>query len=571
MIGERFFAMRERLSSVVRGIAALAAETRTDLGEHLTPADTGDGLDKPFTFIVCGEVNAGKSTLINGLFGHQLCPAGVLPLTDGVHRYRFGNPPGDHATAPHFEERCRPIGFLRNFNPIDTPGTDSANPERLNALESLWPAADLILFVFPASNPWGAATWDLIARMPPGMLDRAALVIQHADLKEPCDLNVILGHMADLARKRIGRVPPIFPVSAKLACEAKRSGPAVADRLSASGYPALEAHISNAVCQTPGRRETLETWRGRAAKALRLLEDRIEDQNRHINSHHHFIAEIEREIEDIREQFVSRLPRHLANVAEAFENEALWVSRQLHRRLRASTSILRLFTSDRTGPQMESAFVNRLQQTIEAVAEKDGGEVARVCADHWEKLGQRVESAMNTRLDSAVPLADTLAAARKRFVRCLGFAASQGIGNLRVRTRLDRELRKRNAALRSFVITALVLTIAGAACGALDVPWLPPVFCALAAVFLTGSVLVAWITRRSITRDFRQRLRDTCGTFASALHNDYEDALRAVFRDYAASLDNLRTHLAREKLAIEPRLTRWQQLFLTLKAIEQEL
>ena len=55
------------------------------------------------------------------------------------------------------------------------------------------------------------------------------------------------------------------------------------------------------------------------------------------------------------------------------------------------------------------------------------------------------------------------------------------------------------------------------------------------------------------------------------LHADYEEALRAVFRDYAAALDHVRTHLAREKLAVEPLQRRWQELFLTLKAIEQEL
>ena len=82
---------------------------------------------------------------------------------------------------------------------------------------------------------------------------------------------------------------------------------------------------------------------------------------------------------------------------------------------------------------------------------------------------------------------------------------------------------------------------------------------------------MAWITRRAIIRDFRQRLLDTCGAFANTLHSDYEDALRAVFHDYASALGGLRTRLAREKIAIEPKLKRWQELFLTLKAIEQEL
>ena len=103
------------------------------------------------------------------------------------------------------------------------------------------------------------------------------------------------------------------------------------------------------------------------------------------------------------------------------------------------------------------------------------------------------------------------------------------------------------------------------------VPWLPAILCGLAALFLTGGVITAWVTRKPITRDFQHRLLDTCGTFASTLHADYEEALRIVFHDYASSLANVRTHLAREKLAIEPRLRRWQELFLTLKAIEQEL
>ena len=39
MFGERYFATRERLSDVMRGIAALAAETHTELGDRLPLAE----------------------------------------------------------------------------------------------------------------------------------------------------------------------------------------------------------------------------------------------------------------------------------------------------------------------------------------------------------------------------------------------------------------------------------------------------------------------------------------------------------------------------------------------------
>jgi DNA-binding GntR family transcriptional regulator len=571
MFGERFFATRDRLSSVIHGILTLADEVHADPGESLAPTSLAAELGKPISLIVCGEVNAGKSTLLNGLFGHDLCPVGILPVTDHVIRYRHGDPSRDTSLAPFLEEKFRPIGFFRDFEIIDTPGTNTGHPGHPAAIEEILPSADLILFVFPVSNPWGAATWDLIARMPPDALGRVVIIIQQADLREPCDLQVILGHMTDLSMKRLGRVPPIFAVSAKLACEAKRNRPAHRELLKASGYPALEAFISEVICHSPARRAILETWRGHAATALSRVEDHIDLQNRGINNHGRFIDGVEREIEEIREQFVARLPRHLSSVAEVFETEAVWATRLLHRRLAVFRSVLRLFIGDHTGPEMEQAFMERLQQTIEVVADKDGGEVADACAEHWTELGARVKTAIGTELRAPQPIAEILDAARKRFVQRIGGAAGQGIGNLRVRTRLDKELRRRNTALCSFVIMTLVLTTVGAACGALDLPWLPIIFCGLAALFLSGGVLVAWITRRTITRDFRQHLLDTCGAFASTLHSDYVEALRTVFRDYISALGNLRNHLAREKLAIEPRQRRWQELFLTLKAIEQEL
>jgi hypothetical protein len=571
MFGERYFATRERLSEVMRGIAGLATETGADLDGRLPLAEIESGLGTPFLFVVCGEVNAGKSTLINGLFGRDLCRVNILPETNRVLWYKYGNPARDVEITPMLHELYQPIGFLRDFNLVDTPGTNSIIQGHQEITERFLPAADLVLFVFPVSNPWGAATWDFVSRLPAEALERVAFVIQQADQREPNDIAVILGHLADLSMKRIGRVPPIFAVSGKLAYEAKRATPFAGDRLKASGYPALESFISKSVCQSPARRNALETWRSQAASALRTVEDRIEEQTRGINSHTRFLGDVEREIDDIREKFVARLPRHLASVAQVFQTEAVWGTRLLRRRLQAFPSIIRLFTGDRTGPEMESQFIQRLQSAVEDVAEQDGGEVANACHAHWIDLGQRVKSVMGVDLTASEPIEETLTTAKKRFVSRLGRAARQGIGNLKVRNQLDKELRRRNLALKSFVFMTLVLTIAGATCGALGVRWLPLILCGLAALFLTCGIMAAWATRKSITRDFQQRLLDTCGAFASTLHSDYEEALRIVFRDYAASLANLRTRLAREKLAVEPRLRRWQELFLTLKAIEQEL
>jgi predicted GTPase len=572
MFGERYFATRERLAGLMRGIAALGVQTGADLRGLLPLDEAENGLGSPFLFVVCGEVNAGKSTLLNGLFGRDLCKVNILPETDRVLWYRHGPLSKDVELTPFLEERYRPVDFLRDFNLVDTPGTNSIVRGHQDITERFLPVADLLLFVFPVSNPWGAATWDFISRMPKELLGEMIFIIQQADQREPADIAVILDHMRDLSMKRIGRVPPMFAVSGKQAWQAKSSSPFAADLLKSSGYPALEDFISRRVCESPARKAMLETWRSQSATALRKVEDRIEDQTRSLNQQSRFLEEIEAEIDSMREQFVDRLPRHLSGVAEVFQTEAAWVSKILHQRLGALSSIRRLFTGDRTGHQMESLFIERLQGAIEAVAENDGTEVASACRNHWDELRARVQNAMGIDLGGTDVLDETLATARTRFIHRLGRAARQGIGNLKVRNQLDKELRRRNLALTSFTATGLLFLTAGATTGALRLHWLLPlVLCSAAGLFLLGGLFTAWYTRKPIVADFRERLLDTCGTFANTLRSDSEEALRIVFQDYTDSLDIVRKHLAQGKSAVEPRLRTWKELFLTLKAIEQDL
>jgi predicted GTPase len=569
--GERYFATRERLSAVMRGIADLAVDARIEIRRNLPLAEITDGLGAPFLFVVCGEVNSGKSTLINGLFGHDLCQINILPETDRVLWYQYGSPARDHEVTPVLAERFRPIPFLKDFNLVDTPGTNSIVQGHQEITAKFLPSADLILFVFPIKNPWGAATWNFLSELSAESLTRVVFVIQQADQREPTDIKVILGHMADLSMKRIGQIPPIFAVSGKTAYEAKRAVPFGNDSFKKSGYPELESFISKSVCESPARRGFFETWRSQAGRALHLVEEHLENLTDTLNHQGRFLDTIEREIDDIRERFVVRLPSHLTGVAEVFETEAIWVSKILRRRLAAVPSLFRLFTGDRTGQDMEGVFIERLQGAVEAVAEKDGVEVVEFCRSHWNELGARVKEAMAVELGSSTAVDDTLATAKNRFILRLGRAARQGIGNLKVRNQLDKDIRRRNLALKSFTFMTLLLTTGGGTCGALGIPWAPCVLCALAAVFLSGGVFTAWVTRKSITAEFQKRLLDTCGGFASTLRSDYEEALRIVFQDYATSLIVVRTHLAKEKLAIEPRMKRWQNLFLTLKAIEQDL
>ncbi len=562
ILGERYFSARDRLSQVMRGITDLASENNIDLGEPLPLAKPDAIHSEPYRFVVIGEINAGKSTLINALTDSELCSTSDLPNTKKIKTYQYGIATSDDPVSDHQEDHHRPLRHLADFNWMDTPGISSDEPQWLSDLQDFLPAADLIFCVLPVANPWGAATWNFISQLPESTLQSLVLIVQQTDQRSPEDIPVILNHVNDLATKRLDHIPPVYAVSAKLDLTGDNSK---------SGMNELRQFISSYIDQLDRTQQRITDWQALAADALSKMEDKIEDQARNIRDQGRFMEDIEHEIHEIRENFIRRLPNHLSGVAASFEKEAKWVTKLLHRKLGALRSFCRLFIGDKTGTLMEQKFIERIKTTTDKIAEKDGREVVSACSDHWDELGLRVKDTMGIDLTVTTPIHETLSTAQKHFINRLDRAAHQGINNLKVRNQLDKELRSRNKGLKSFATMTLLLTTAGATCGALGVPWAPYILCALALVFLSGGVFAAWITRKNTTKEFQTRLLDTCGAFASTLHTDYEEALQIVFRDYADTLSGVREHMAREKLEVEPRQRRWQELFLTLKTIEQDL
>jgi hypothetical protein len=273
----------------------------------------------------------------------------------------------------------------------------------------------------------------------------------------------------------------------------------------------------------------------------------------------------------MRERFIARLPSHLSGVAEVFQRESVWVGRLLRRQLGVLRSVYRLFVGDPTSHAMETAFIERLQATVEAVAEKDGEEVVAACRQHWNELAERALQVMGVRLGDAVQLDERLMEVRNRFVKRLGRAAREGIGQLKVRNQLGNDLSRRNLSLKSFTLVTLLLVTMAGTCGALAVPVVPLILLGMAGVFGLAGWVIARLSRRVVVTGFQDRLLDTCGGFASALKSDYEEALRIVFQDYGDTLGAIRRHLVAAKGTLEPRQKRWNELFLTLKALEQDL
>ena len=125
---------------------------------------------------------------------------------------------------PQVTERYQPIAFLKDFNIVDTPGTNTMVAEHQEITENFIPRADLVLFVFSVVNPWGASAWELLRFVNQKWLKNIVFVLQQADLREPAEVKVIEKHLRETANQKLGFAPPIFAVSARKAFLARTTG-----------------------------------------------------------------------------------------------------------------------------------------------------------------------------------------------------------------------------------------------------------------------------------------------------------------------------------------------------------
>ena len=571
MFGERYFATRQRLTDVVRGVRELGEKTGTDVTELSEESDFLKGLSNPFLFVVCGEVNSGKSTLVNGLFGENLCKVNVLPETAKVHWYRWGKEARTIETTPTLEERYLPTAFLQDFNVVDTPGTNSVVAGHQPITERFLPVADILLFVFPVSNPWGAATWQFITRLPEEQLKNVAFILQQADLRSDKDIKVILGHMKTLAEQKTGFRPDVFPVSGKMAMEAKNAAPFSSDLWRKSGYPALESFISERVAVNPQRQRILDDVRSSTQKALRSIEGGIEKKTSELDADQRFLRELETEVDARREGQAKILSERLSSLGDVFLDQGKGAVNILASRMSLPQSFISLFQEETLPTKIEKGLIEAVKEAVERSAYKDGAELVDNCRSHWKTAEPRIQENLGIKPPDFDQETESLSGTRQRFVSRLGRSSKQGVAFLKLRGTLDNEMENRRIMMRRYLIGMLCSLITAGVFGGLGFSIFPWIAIAVGLLFLAAAAIYASKSRDILCRDFTERIEDLRQPFSDSLADDYKDGVREFYVEYGGLFEIVRRHIADQKLLLKPQLERWNDLFLELKAIEQEI
>ncbi|GMV84013.1 MAG: hypothetical protein AMXMBFR7_51970 [Planctomycetota bacterium] len=203
----------EELKVLLQDCQSLASECKDGAALQLLK-DRLSSLRSAALFVVVGEVKAGKSSFVNALLGEEICKVAPDPCTAVIQELVFGPEGHSEQLGKQWERVALPKPVLKEISIVDTPGTNSIIKDHEAITRDYMPRCDLVIFVFPAKNPYTATAWDLLDYIRADWYRKVVFVLQQKDLANPQELAVNLEGLRKLARDRGIHDAKIYPVSA---------------------------------------------------------------------------------------------------------------------------------------------------------------------------------------------------------------------------------------------------------------------------------------------------------------------------------------------------------------------
>lgn len=150
-------------------------------------------LQSPFSIFICGEFNAGKSSLLNHLGDEAIAPVGILPTTKEIESY---NPEG-----------------LGGLIFIDSPGTNSIIEQHQELTENYLKQADIILFLTSIERPLSKSEQDFLTIVDQTWARKVIVAVNKIDLATSEEIEQVTNYITEGLSQIFAETPPIFPIS----------------------------------------------------------------------------------------------------------------------------------------------------------------------------------------------------------------------------------------------------------------------------------------------------------------------------------------------------------------------
>ena len=517
-----------------------------------------------FLLVVAGEFNSGKSSFINALLGERVLPEGVTPTTDRINLLRHGPTVTEHQLEAYLLERTHPAELLREITMVDTPGTNAIIRRHEELTRDFIPRSDLVLFVTSADRPFTESERGFLEQIRQWG-KKIVFVINKIDiLEKPEDRGQVTGFVRENATALLGEEPKIFPVSARVALEARTKGTEA--EWERSGFGAMEEYLERTLDQEERVRlkllNPLNVGLKLAARYKEAAFERLKLLAQDIEALQSIDAQLGLFHQEMLRDFEPRLSRLELLLSEMegrgvrFFEETVRLGRI--RSLLDSEAVKRSFEREVIGDTPHQ-IETEVQRIIDWIVERN----LQVWQDVSRFVDRRRLAEHQEGMLGEVPT--TFSYNRQALLESVGRVSREVIGGY------DRDAEARaiaNEVQGTFATTAL------AEAGAIGLGTLVATVVTGAAADVTGILLAAALAiggfyfiphkRRQATREFRRRIDD--------LRSRLRDGLtRQVHQEIAGSTDRVNQAIAPYRRFVESQQQRINEARGELVAAEDAL
>ena len=567
MIADNYLQLRTELENALGGLLKLSSDMRRGSATLDILHGLLTDIREPLLFVVVGEVKAGKSSLLNALFGHEFARVDVRPATDRVYIFRYGSEEKSVEVSPQLTERYLPIPFLKDFNVVDTPGTNTMVAEHQTITESFIPRADLVLFVFSVVNPWSQSAWDLLNFVQKKWLKNVVFVLQQADLRDAGEIELIHRHLQDTAMQKLAFTPPIFPVSARKALLARTTGLDKERLWQESNFGPLEEQIDRMVTESGTGVLKLQSTAKTAALILGEVAEEIRGCFDTILRDEKQLSRVDEFLQARKDQTLRQVAGFLRGIEQACRECANHGTRMLEQKLSFWRTWRLVWSREQWQQKFQTDVEAKLRQTVQPQVENAVQLLESDLRGLWPQLQDTIvaqfESEGPKRMNKTLP---DFARQRRDLVQSIQLTLVERIAGKGVEEQMARMFRETAARLRlpAGIAAAGTIVTAIVAMSSAAVADVTGVLAASAAVIGT---IVAFTQRRKILTAYEREMETKRLELVHAIEEQMNHAIDLFYQEISLAFAPLSAFCTSERKRYEPLLERAEKLKTTLAGL----
>ena len=555
MIADRYLQLKGELEKGLEGLVKLGTEMHRPTDELGTLQALIRDLNEPLLFVVVGEVKSGKSSLLNALFGDEFAKVDVLPATDRVYIFRYGPEEKTVEVSPKLTERYLPVPFLRSFNVVDTPGTNTMVKEHQTTTEDFLPRADIVLFVFSVANPWTQSNWEFLNLLQEKWLKNVIFVLQQVDLREPAEIEVIHRHLQDTAMRQLGFVPPLFAVSARKALLARTSALEKEKLWEESAFAALEEQINFIVTESSTRMLKLRSTFQAARVTLEQFDQQVRGFLAKISADESSLGRLESLLETRREQLRRQIAGLVRDIETGYDQTSKARANLLREKITWRNGLSLIVGPGAQMRDQQADIQAKLRELMRPQLDKAVNGLETDLRSLWPQMQDLLENQLSSDLrEQARPTIPDFASQRRELFDAIQDALIDILAGKSLQGRLARTCSRTSIALR---VAGVVSVLSAIAAGLLKT-WKPNIAIGSAAVAVGGILLVIFLAfnhRRQVLRAYERELDPKQTQFKQTLENQFGKAIDSFCAEMSRRFQTLANICQTQRALYEP----WSQ------------